>query len=284
MSASQERIAVVTDSTADLDHSLIARHGLNVLPLHIVYGEGSYRDGVDITTEEVYARLDKEVPTTSTPSPQEAVNLLTGLRDRGFTHVLAVHISGAISRTIDTVRLAAGEVTNLTTEIIDSRVISMGLGFIAVEAARLAAEGKTSFASLVARVKAMVPHSNIVCVLKTLEYFRRGGRIGAVAAAAAGVLDIKPIISMKDGVFYSPGRVRGRKQSLEAIFDLARQAAEAGANRIAVMHGGALEEAQALLERVKALPGVVAPVLGQIGTTIGVHGGPGTVGVCVARV
>lgn len=275
---------MVTDSTADLDPSVAAAAGLSVLPLHIVYREGSYRDGVDITAEQVYSRLDQEVPGTSTPSPQEAADLLTGLRDRGFTHVLAIHISAALSRTLETVRLAARDVAGLTTAVIDSRVISMGIGFIALEAARLAAEGKTSFAELVEKVKAMVPYSNIICALKTLEYFRRGGRIGAVAAAAAGLLDLKPIISMKDGVFYSPGRVRGWKHALDAIYDLARQAVEAGANRIAVMHGDALAEAQALLERVKNLPGVAAPVLGRIGTTIGVHGGPGTVGVCLARV
>ncbi len=284
MSASAQKIAIVTDSTADLAPAVAAESRISVIPLQIVYRDHSYRDGIDITVDEVYASIDKEIPSTSTPSPQDAIDLLAGLRDKGFTHAICIHLSSAISRTLDTVRLAAEEVADLKTALIDSKVISMGLGFIALEAARLAAEGRTSFDALVERVKAMVPHSNIFCVLKTLEYFRRGGRIGAVAATVAGVLDIKPIISMKDGVFLALARVRGRKHSLDVLFDLARQAVEDGANRISVMHGAAREEAQALLERVKTIPGVVAPALGQIGTTIGVHSGPGTVGVCAARV
>ncbi len=284
MSAAREKIAIVTDSTADLGPAAAESYGISVLPLHVVYSEGSYRDGVDITPDEISARLEREIPTTSAPSPQEAIDLLTGLRQRGFTHALAIHISGAVSRTLDTVRLAAEEVSGLATAVIDSRAVSMAMGFVAVEAARLAAQGKTTFAELVERVKATVPHSNIFCVLKTLEYFRRGGRIGAVAAAVAGALNIKPIISMKEGAFYAPQRVRGRKESLEALFGMVREAVVSGANRVAVIHWDALEEAQALCERLKSLPGLSDPFFGRLGTVLGVHGGPGTVGICVARV
>jgi len=284
MSTARERIAIVTDSTADLDPAAAASWGISVLPLYVVYSEGSYRDGVDITADEIGARLEREIPTTSAASPQEAIGLLTGLRDRGFTHAIAIHISGALSRTLDAVRLAAEEVSGFTTAVVDSRAVSMAMGFVAVEAARLAAQGKTTFAELVHRVKAMVPHSNIFCVLKTLEYFRRGGRIGAVAAAVAGILSIKPIISMKEGVFYAAQRVRGRRESLEALFEMVREAVASGANRVAVIHWDAAEEAQALRERLRSLPGLAEPLLGRLGTVLGVHGGPGTVGMCVARV
>lgn len=284
MTRGEERIAIVTDSTADLPPELAESWGIAILPLHIVFGDTSYRDGLDITPDEIYARIDKESPTTSAPSPQEAIALFDGLRERGFTHAIAVNISGALSRTVESVKLAASEVRGLATAVVDSRVISMGMGFIVLELARLAAEGKTSFAALVERAKAMVPHSNIMCVLKTLEYFRRGGRIGAVAAAAASVLSLKPIISMKDGIFYSPMKVRGRRQSLDALIELAREAVEAGANRVAVLHADALEEARCLLEALKGLPNVAKPVLGKLGATLGVHGGPGTIGICVARV
>jgi len=279
-----QRIALVTDSTCDLDQNTVRRHNIHVLPLHVIYRDRTYRDRVDITPEEVYAGLREEVPTTSTPSPQEAVDLLTGLRDSGCSHVVAVHISGGLSGTADTVRLAASQVPGLTTEIVDSRSLSMGLGFIVEQAARSIEEG-FPLAAIVDRARQMVAKSKAFYVLKTLEYLRRGGRIGSVAAAVAGALDLKPIISIdEDGRYYGHSRVRGRRQSLRALFDITREAVESGMNQVAVMHGGAREEALELFDRVKTLPGVTRTVFGQIGPVLVVHTGPGLVGVALTRV
>ncbi len=182
----KERIALVTDSTCDLDPAVINQHGIHVLPLKIVYRDRVYRDRVDITPEEVYARLEEEVPTTSTPSPQEAIDLLTELRNEGFTRVLAIHISSGLSGTWNAVNLAAREVANLKTAVIDSKSLSMGLGFVVEQAARWIEE-RTDFATLVKRCEEMVERSKAFYVLKTLEYLRRGGRINTVAAAVGGV-------------------------------------------------------------------------------------------------
>jgi DegV family protein with EDD domain len=279
----EERIALVTDSTCDLEAAVIARHGIRVLPLKVIYRDRVYHDRVDIQPQEVYDRLDREVPTTSTPSPQETVNLLTELRDKGFTRVLAIHLSSGLSGTWNTVCLAAREVAGLETVVIDSKALSMGLGFVVEQAARWIEE-RLDFDTVVKRSREMVGRTKAFYVLKTLEYLRRGGRINTVAAAVAGVLDLKPIISItEEGKYYSYRRVRGRSQSLRELFEIARQAVEGGLNRVAVMHGDAAEEAEALLHRVGQLPGVKELVFGQIGPAMVVHTGPGLVGIALTR-
>lgn len=278
-----KNIAVVTDSTCDLDSSTVSRYSIHVLPLHIVYARQTYLDRVDITPEEVYGRFGEEVPTTSTPSPQEAADLLTRVRDSGFTHALAVHISSGLSATADTVRMAADQVTGLETTVVDSKTLSMGLGFIVEQAARWV-EQKLDFHTLIERTQDMVTRSHAFYVLKTLDYLRRGGRIGAVAAAVAGALNLKPIISIdKEGRYYSHSRVRGRRQSLAELLKLVREAVDNGLDHVAIMHGDAKEEGLELLEQVKRLPGIKRTVFGQISPVLVVHTGPGLVGAAMTR-
>lgn len=279
----EERIALVTDSTCDLEPSVIARHGIRVLPLKVIYKDRVYHDRVDITPQEVYDRLAQEVPTTSTPSPQEAVELFTELRDQGFTRVLVIHISSGLSGTWNAVRVAAREIPHLRTVVLDSKSLSMGLGFVVEQAGRWI-EARLDFDTLVKRCQEMVERSKAFYVLKTLEYLRRGGRINTVAAAVAGVLDLKPIISIDDqGKYFSYRRVRGRNQSLQALLEIAREAVATGLNRVAVMHGDAPDEGLALLEKVKRLSGIEEVVFGQIGPAMVVHTGPGLLGIALTR-
>lgn len=278
----EERIALLTDSTCDLGPDVIARHSIRVLPLKVIYRDRVYHDRVDIIPQEVYDRLAEEVPTTSTPSPYEAGEVLTQLREAGFTHVLAVHISAGLSGTFNAVSLAASEVANLTTAVVDSKSLSMGLGFIVEQAGRWI-EQRPDFATLVRKTEEMVSGSKVFYGLKTLEYLRRGGRIGNVAAAVAGVLDLKPIISINEqGKYFSFRRVRGRSQSIREILEITRRAVESGLTRVAVMHGDALAEAEVLYGQVRSLPGVKEIVFGQIGPVLVVHTGPGLIGVALS--
>jgi DegV family protein with EDD domain len=278
-----ERIALITDSSCDLGAEVIAEHGIHVLPLYVIYGDRSYRDRVDITPSEVYERLEREVPTTSTPSHEDALGLFRKIREAGFTHALAVHISSGLSGTMNVVRAAAEEVTSLKTTVIDSLSLSMGLGQVVEEAAQWLKQ-RVPLDEVVSRTREMISHSKAYFVLKTIEYLRRGGRIGAVSAALAGALDLKPIISIDEhGKYYSHSRVRGRNQSLRGILEIVREGVAAGANRVAVMHGGAEEEARSLRESILKLPGVSQVTLGQISPALVVHTGPGLVGVALGR-
>lgn len=275
----EDRIAVLTDSTCDLEPSAIQKSGIRVLPLKVIYKDRVYDDRVDITPQEVYDRLGQEVPTTSMPSPQDAINILQELREQGFSKVVALTISSGLSGTWNAVSLAAQEVVGIRTAVIDSKSLSMGLGFVAEQAARWI-EQRLDFDTVVQRCQEMVDRSKAYFVLKNLEYLRRGGRINTVAAAVAGILDLKPIISIDDqGKYYSYARVRGREQSIRELLEITRRAVATGLNRVAVMHGGAEEEAQSLLEKTRQIPGIEQVVTGQIGPVMVVHTGPGLLGV-----
>lgn len=278
-----EKIAILTDSTCDLERETIERFGIEVLPLKIIYRDRVFLDRVDITPQEIYDSMVHEVPGTSTPSPHEATATLERLRDRGFTHVLAIHLSSGLSGTYNMVRMVAEQFQHVRTAVIDSKSLSMGLGLVVRQAARWIEE-RVPFDELVARTQAMVARTKGYFVVKTLEYLKRGGRINTVAAAVAGVLDLKPVISIDEhGKYFSYKKVRGRKQSLNELFEIVKRSLALGANCVAVVHGDALEEAQELLARVKELPGLIEVAFGQIGPALVVHAGPGLVGVVTTR-
>lgn len=282
-----QRIAVVTDSTCDLEPSRTAELDIQVIPLHIIYNTGReervYLDRVNITPDEVYSRMPNEVPTTSTPSPHEAESLFTRLRESGFTHAIAVHISGGLSGTANVMRLASEQVSGLKTAVVDSNSLSMGLGFIAEQVAQWVHQ-RLDFDTIVGRAREMAARGRAFYVLKTLEYLRRGGRINTVQAAVAGVLDLKPIISIgEDGKYFSFRRVRGRRQSLRELHTIAADGVAGGLDTVAVMHGEAEEEARELHAEVAKMPGIKRLVFGQIGPVLVVHTGPGLVGVAMTR-
>ena len=189
----REKIALLTDSACDLPRELIERFRIKVLPLSVIYPEKSYKDRINIHPQEVYDRMPEEIPTTSMPTPHEVSSLLEEIRREGFTHVLAVHLSSALSGTVDLVQMIAQEFEDLVIKVVDTRTLSIGTGWMVLEAARDIASGlgwqKTldNLHQLRSRVK-------VYYVLETLEYLRRGGRIGSVAAMLGQFLHLKPII------------------------------------------------------------------------------------------
>ncbi len=276
-----EKIALLTDSTSDLGAEAIEKYGIKVLPLKVVYADRQYEDGIDITPEEVYATIDEENPKTSIPTPFEAQQMLARLRDEGFTHVLAVHISSGLSGTAEMVKMVSQDFKDLVVEVIDSRSLSMGLGYIILEAGRWL-EKKMSFAQIVERARNLVDRSKVFFVVGTLEYLQRGGRIGRVSATLGEFLNVKPIISInKEGVYYTYKKIRGRRRSIDELFSIAREFIEKQKCRAAVMHGACPEEAAYLVKKVEELATVVELVTGPLGPVMGVHAGPGLLGLVI---
>ncbi|NLP18533.1 MAG: DegV family protein [Firmicutes bacterium] len=276
-----EKIALLTDSTSDLGAEAIEKYGIKVLPLKVVYADRQYEDGIDITPEEVYATIDEENPKTSVPTPFEAQQMLARLRDEGFTHVLAVHISSGLSGTAEMVKMVSQDFKDLVVEVIDSRSLSMGLGYIILEAGRWL-EKKMSFAQIVERARNLVDRSKVFFVVGTLEYLQRGGRIGRVSATLGEFLNVKPIISInKEGVYYTYKKIRGRRRSIDELFSIAREFIEKQKCRVAVMHGACPEEAAYLVKKVEELATVVELVTGPLGPVMGVHAGPGLLGLVI---
>jgi len=275
----EKRIALVTDSTSDLSAEFAAEHEVQILPLKVVYKDREYLDRIEISPEEVYAKLDEEVPSTSMPSVGEVLDLFSRLVKEGYEEILSINISSGLSGTMNTVRLAASHFPSLNIEIIDSKSISMGIGFLAQEAASLIKKGM-SLSRVVDRVKQVRSKIQVIFVVKTLEYLKKGGRIGYVAATMGSLLDLKPIISVNaEGKYFTLAKVRGRNRSLQKIVEIVKEAAGKNKIRLAVMHGDALDEARWLLKEIKQVTGLNNIHFGEVGPVIGVHTGPGVVGV-----
>ncbi|MHB8074838.1 DegV family protein [Desulfosporosinus fructosivorans] len=278
------KIAIVTDSTSDLAPEMIKEFGIEIIPLHVVYKDREYLDGVNITPDEVYKNMDIEVPTTSLPSPSEISDLFNRLREAHFTHVLTMHISSGLSGTYETVCQVAQEYKEMVIEVLDSKALSMGLGFPILEAARKLQTSK-DFQEVIHVAKTVSQHTKLYFVLSTLEYLKRGGRIGYVSGTIGELLNIKPIISINpEGKYITTAKVRGREQSLKKLYDILIESTQNGRYNVAIVHGGAEQEARKMWQKAHELPNIEDLLFNQIGPVMGVHTGPGLVGIIISPV
>ncbi|HEX7713974.1 MAG TPA: DegV family protein [Bacillota bacterium] len=281
MTNQSQSIAVITDSTCDLPREILERFSIHTLPLKVIYPDGEYSDGVDIDAETIYQRMPAEVPKTSMVSMGAALKLFATLREKGIRQVFAIHIASTLSGTVDMIRTVSREFSEMKIEVIDSRSASMGMGFLSYAAAKLVTEG-LHFEEIKDRLHHMRERIRIFCCVPALDYLRRGGRIGAVAATVGSLIDIKPIISMDaEGKIFTFDKVRGRKRSIERLIQIIAELGREGKMNIAVMHGAAKDEALKIQEALAKLPSVQEIMLGSIGPVIGIHTGPGLVGVAV---
>jgi DegV family protein with EDD domain len=275
-------VGVVTDSTAYLPADVVERHGLTVVPLQVVVAGKSLAEGVEVTSDEVARALREWRPvTTSRPSPQTFAETYRSL---GAAEVVSVHLSADLSGTADAARIAARQVADegIAVTVVDSRSLGMGLGFVAVAAARAALDGAA--ADAVARVaRRLAPEVAIWLYVDTLEYLRRGGRIGAAAAAVGSALSVKPLLHLVDGRLEPLERVRTTGRALARLEELAvREAGEREVD-VAVQHLAAPERAGEVAERLRArLPRARSMHVGEVGAVVGAHVGPGMLGVVVA--
>ncbi len=278
------KIAIVTDSTSDLDTGMLQEFGIEILPLHVVYHDREYLDRVNIEPDEVYENMDNEVPTTSLPSPAEIANLFSRLREEKFTHVLSMHISSGLSGTYETVCQVAREYKEMVFEVLDSKSLSMGLGFPVLEAAH-ELRRSMDFQRVINVAKTVSQQTKMYFVLSTLEYLKRGGRIGYVSGTLGELLNIKPIITVNnEGKYITYAKVRGRDQSLKKLFDILSENTQEARYNVAIVHGGAEQEARKLWQKARQLPNIVELLFNQISPVMGVHTGPGLVGIIISPV
>ena len=278
-----KKIALVTDSTCDISDELLNQYDINILPLKVIYKDKEYSDRVDITAQEIYNNLPVEVPTTSMPALSDIINLFNKLKNEGFTHIISIHISSGLSGTYDIIKSAAEEFKDIIIEVVDSKSLSMGLGFPVLETAK-AIKNSLSFESVIEKAKEAISNTETFFVVATLDYLRKGGRIGHVSGIVGEFLNVKPIISIgDDGKYFTFTKVRGRNQSLSRILDIVKEKINCIGKKIdvAVLHGGAEIEAKDLLDKIKKLPYINDTFFGQISPVMGVHTGPGLVGVIV---
>jgi DegV family protein with EDD domain len=274
-------VAVVTDSTAYLPAGLAERHGLTVVPLQIAVG-GTTRDEGDISAAEAAQALKEWRPiTTSRPAPERFAQVYKAAASSGAGHVVSVHLSAALSGTVEAARLAARDAPVPVT-VVDSGTIGMGLGFAALSAASTALSGGTAEAAATAAARRAELTRSLIYV-DTLEHLRRGGRIGAAATLLGSALMVKPLLDIADGRIAPLEKVRTSSRALARLEELA--VAEAGDRRVdlGVQHLFASSRAETLAGRLRQrIPHLDDVYVGEVGPVIGAHVGPGMLGVVVA--
>ncbi|MBA4602828.1 DegV family protein [Thermoactinomyces mirandus] len=275
------KIALVTDSTCDLPHELTGQFNIHVVPLRIIYSNGEYRDGIDITTEQIMDRLDEEIPKTSMPSLEDINNLYRNLQNEGYTHCIVLTLSASLSGTHNAFRLCAQDFPGMRIDVIDSKGVSWMLGFLVLEAARLIRE-KTDYQEILSIISQIKGKIKAYFILDTLEYVQAGGRIGKVAKSLGSMLNLKPIITFDENGKLHPHTIaRGKQQALKKLISPIYQQIASTRARIGILHSRAEKEAEALKRRLKDLENVVQLYIGSIGPTLSVHAGPGLLGMVV---
>lgn len=278
--------ALVTDSTAYLPADLLEGLDVRVVPLHVVIGGKEHAEGVDIDAADVAAALRAFVPvSTSRPAPAALLECYEAAAAAGATAVVSVHISGEMSSTIGGAELAAAS-SPVPVTVVDSRALGMAMGHAVLAGARLAASGGTpeEVADVVRRTCGA---SKVVFYVDTLEYLRRGGRIGKAGALLGSALAIKPILGLRDGQIVPLERVRTSSRAIARIEEMVVQAAGqavegASGVDLAVHHLDSLSRAERLADRLGTRLGGRADIrVVELGAVVGAHVGPGTLAVAV---
>lgn len=215
----KEKIAVLTDSGSNVTKGI--NNNLFILPLLIHIEDTTYIDGVDITLAQVLEVIDLYRITTSLPSPEVIVNTLDNIKRQGYTHVIVNTISSGLSDTFNTVRLIAQGFKDLEIALLDTKNISKGSGYTTVSALELIKEGKT-FKEIVKILEERMNNNKVFFTIKSLEYLRKGGRIGLVASTIANIINLKPIISCnEEGVYHTVKKQRGYQKAINRTLKLA---------------------------------------------------------------
>lgn len=274
------KVAIITDSTAYLPNDLVDRHGIIVAPQVLIWGEETFRDGVDISPTEFYTRLkgSKTMPSTSQVTPQTFLELFQAQLEQGH-QVLAVLISTDLSGTIASAVQARDMLPEASIEIVDSRTTAMAMGFTVLAAAR-AIESGASLAEAKAVAEQAKNQVGVVFAVDTLEFLHRGGRIGGGSRFLGTALNIKPILEVTGGKVEGIEKVRTRSKSLDRVVEIIGERIGGRTPvRLATLHANSPEDAQILLEVASGQLNPVESILAEVSPVVGTHAGPGTVGL-----
>jgi DegV family protein with EDD domain len=276
-------IRIITDSTCEAPPEIMTHPRVTVVPLSVVFGQTSLRDGLEITREEFWRRLPESnpLPTTSQAVPSDFLTPFEQFCSAG-DEVIALTLSSKLSGTYGAALAAQETYSDWPISVIDSQTISVGLGILLQEAVRLAEEG-LGREEIVGRITPMREKIHLVFVLETLEYLQKGGRIGKAQAFMGTLLKFKPLLRITDGEVAPVARVRSRAKALEAVQEyLLSQVTGRGPQvRLALTQALAAGEAKALGDKLAASFGTRGFHVAALGPVIGVHVGPGTIGVGV---
>ena len=280
------QVAVVTDSCASIPESLIESLNIHWVPYYVHRGQEVLRDLVTAQRDSFYEWLGqaKELPTTASPGPGDYVNIYQQLADEGVEEIVSIHMtskgSGAYQAAKVAQSLMAEKLPSLRIEVIDSLNVSMCQGWMVIEAARAALDGK-GLSDITALVRRMIPVTRMIQTADTLKYLYMGGRIGRAKHLVGSLLNIKPLIGMEGGIIVPLGQARSRKRAYAAMVDIVEAVVgRTGQIKVAYVHAAAKEEVEKLKQMVEERLTTVESLTAELSPALGVHTGPGTAGLC----
>ncbi len=274
------RVAIVTDSAADLSPQDARAAGITVVPLEVSFGSERFRAGVELSTEQFWERMvapDAPFPTTAAASPGEFRDTFEACFEAGAAAVVCIDVAGTLSGTIKSATIARDMLLHREIHIVDSRSASMGVGLLALVGVELAAAGQAA-AEIAKTLERRTADIDLYVALDTLEYLRKGGRISGAQAAIGGLVSVKPIITVRDGHVEQADRVRTRSKARERCLQLL---STRPVERIAVLHTMAPDVEGFRDELIARVPGGIDPAkvtIQTVGPSVGPYLGPGCVG------
>ncbi|MFI5035686.1 MAG: DegV family protein [Acidimicrobiales bacterium] len=271
-------VRVITDSAADLPAGVADDLGVDMVSLTIRFGDEEFTDRVDLSPDQFWARCkaSKVLPETAAPAPGAFQRAYETARDAGYSGAIVPTLSAALSATHQSATLAAQAVADFPVRVVDTQAVSMAQGLMVIDLAERARAG-ASLDELEATALALTPRVGVCAMLDTLEHLVKGGRVGGARALLGQVLNIKPLLELRDGLVAEAGRQRTRARALAAICDVARR--HAPLERLAVVHGAA-PDLDAFLAMAGQIPSAHPLLVSDIGPTVGTHAGPGIIGLC----
>ena len=276
------RVKVLTDSTSDLPPAIIQDLDIGVVPIYVRFGETVYRDGVELSSDDFYTKLDSSPvhPATSQPPPED---FLKAFRSSAGSSdgIISIHVSSKISGTYNSAQLARKMLEDESPiEVVDSRFNSAGLGLIVIAAARAAKAGG-SLAEVLAETRRAIGQVNMFGMFNTMKYLALSGRISKSIATAADFLDVKPLLTFKDGEVVRAGFVRTLAKGMERIYDYVSR--KVNVQEIAIVHSAHPEWAAQLKSKLGSLFAEDTIYVSQLGAALGVHGGKGVLLVALRQ-
>jgi len=278
-------IKIVTDSTCNLSPEQLQSHDIRVAPITIQFAEETYREGIDIDQDLFYRKIGElgGLPTTSQPSSGVFAGIYRELTEQGHS-ILCITISHQLSGTYQSAMIARHSVPEADVQVFNSATLSFGTGYMVLEAARAAKAGQ-SVKSILERLGEIRSKMSLFFTPSTLEYLQKSGRVGGFQAVLASVLDIKPIITVENGLLQVYSKVRTRRKSLNRVLELTEAAmGTTDLISVAVFHARSPGEGQALLDRAQTRFNCLETLIDDLVVSLSVHGGPGTVGLFAYKV
>ncbi|HEX2909708.1 MAG TPA: DegV family protein [Chloroflexia bacterium] len=273
----KQTVKVVTDSTADMAPEATRRLGVTVVPLMVLMGEETYRDGIDISANDFYQRLPKlsKLPTTSQPSPGAFLKAYEEATAEGY-QVISIHLSAKLSGTYENAVVASRNFPEGQVTVFDTQQVSAGIAFFVMTAAEMARNGYTA-SQIMAELESMKSRVKLIATVDTLEYLYKGGRIGGLKSFLGSLFSVKPILQLKDGEVQPLEQVRTRNKALQRIAELTK--AQGPFERLAILHGADPDGAGELANMIAPFYPLKEIYISFVGPVIGTHGGPRTLGV-----